>query len=167
MRLGHRQPPGHRPCNRRRQPATAASAVAGLPRRARRPPRPLAAQPHWCCRGAASCPAGRPRAEPPGAVIAAPSISVPGVPPRPATQAGRACQAGRAGCPGATSGPVRALSATAHAGPWPLPSRSRPGTGLPGQPRDGTGYAPDLCRHRQPVQPVAGYVVCSQSPVTV
>ena len=48
-------------------------------------------------------------------------------------------------CPGAASNPVRPLSATASAGPWPLLSRTRSGAGLAGQRLAGTGYGPDLC----------------------
>jgi len=53
-------------------------------------------------------------------------------------------------CPGAHQALSAPLSATASAGPWPLPSRTRSGAGLAGQHLAGTGYGPDLCRYRQP-----------------
>ena len=106
-------------------------------RRGRRPPRPLAAQ--LLPAGGVPPPRARPRPEPAGRAAAHPAPG-PAVPRRLASRAprGPVLRAPRQ----ALSAP---LSATARAGPWPLPNRPRPSAGLAGQPLDGTGYGPDLC----------------------
>lgn len=97
-------------------------------------------QPSCCLRGGmVPPPRARPRPEPARRDAAHPAPG-PAVPRRLASRAPRAgLQAPRQ----ALSAP---LSATARAGPWPLPSQPRPSAGLAGQPLDGTGYGPDLCR---------------------
>jgi hypothetical protein len=118
------------------------------------------ASPHRTCpRPGTLPPRARLRPEPAGHTICPPAPG-PVVPPGPALRV----LAGP--CPGATSSPVRPLSATASAGPWPLPSRTRSLADLAGQHLAGTGYGRICVLTGNRAQPVAGHVVCSQSPIT-
>jgi len=114
-------------------------------RERRRPPRPLAASPHCSCpRRSISAAAGPAAARACRATPSAHTVPGPVIPHKPALRVLTGP------CPGSASSPVRPPISTASAGPWPLPSRTRSGTGLAGQHLAGTGYGPDLCRYRQP-----------------
>ena len=137
---GQRHLPGHRPAadDLHRQPVPWPAF-----RRERRPPRLLADQP------ALLLPATWHLAAGPAAARACRAYHLPSrLLDRSSRTSRVAVLAGP--CQGAASSPVRPLSATAPAGPGPLPSRTRSRAGLAGQHLAGTGYGPDLCPYRQP-----------------